>query len=107
MAKDKTMERIQELSDLIRTYDHAYYNLDKPVVTDAEYDELWRELKGLEDSNPKLRLPDSPTQRVGAPPLKKFKKYSHGIPMLSLANAMDGEEFLAFNERVEKLAGET
>lgn len=104
MAKGKIMEKIQELSNKIRKYDHAYYNLDKPLVSDAEYDKLWRELKSLEDENPKFRLADSPTQRVGSPPLKKFKKYTHGIPMLSLANAMDEEEFLAFDERVKKLA---
>ncbi len=100
------MERIQELSELIRNYDHAYYNLDKPVISDAEYDQLLRELQALEEKNPKLKMPDSPTQRVGSAPLKKFKKYSHGVPMLSLANAMNEEEFLAFHERTLKLMRE-
>ncbi len=97
------MEKIQELSSLIHRYNHAYFNLDKPLVPDDKYDELWQELKKLEDENPEFRLADSPTQQVAPQPLKKFKKYTHGIPMLSLANAMNEDDFFSFDERVKKL----
>lgn len=97
------MQRIEELSRLLTKYNEAYFLKDKPLVSDAEYDALMRELMELEEKNPKLRRPDSPTQRVGAPPQSRFKKIRHQVPMLSLANAMNREDLLAFNERVVKL----
>ncbi|HRK03211.1 MAG TPA: NAD-dependent DNA ligase LigA, partial [Oligoflexia bacterium] len=81
---------------------HHYYVLDKPLISDQEYDQLFRELDSLEKKYPELRTANSPTQRVGAPPLDKFKKHSHALPMLSLANAYSSEEIEDFDLRVKK-----
>ena len=94
--------RIAELTRLIQHHDHCYYVLDRPEVSDAEYDRIFRELQKLEEENPQLKRPDSPTLRVGGKPLDEFAKLKHGAPMLSLANALSEEEFLAFDERVHK-----
>lgn len=102
-SKAKAAARIDELCELLTKYNEAYYLRDKPLVSDAEWDTLMRELIALEEKYPELRRPDSPTQRVGAAPQEKFPKFVHKVPMLSLANAMDREELLAFNERVRKL----
>ena len=88
-------QRVRDLSDAdvarlraeIERHNHAYYVLDAPTVPDAEYDRLFRELHGLEQQYPELLTPDSPTRRVGAPPLKAFPPHVHGVPMLSLNNA--------------------
>lgn len=97
-----TEARIAELTRLIQHHDHCYYVLDRPEVSDAEYDRLFRELQKLEEENPKLRRPDSPILRVGGKALDEFAKLKHGVPMLSLANALTEDEFLAFDERVHK-----
>lgn len=94
--------RIQELSELIRGFDIAYYQKDAPKISDAEYDKLLRELEALEKEHPEFLRPDSPTQRVGAAPLSAFEKISHRQPMLSIANSMNEEELRAFDERVKK-----
>ena len=75
---------------------HAYYVLDAPLVTDGEYDALYRELERLEAQHPELVTADSPTQRVGGVPLKEFTAVTHRTPMLSLANAMDEGEARRF-----------
>ncbi len=77
--------------------------LDRPTVSDEEYDRLFRRLVELEEQYPQLRSPTSPTQRVGAPPAEKFESVRHSIPMLSLDNAMSPEELLEFDERVRRL----
>ncbi len=97
--------RVKELRKLIDEANYRYYVLDDPQITDAEYDELLRELIDLEDRYQELRTPDSPTQRVGAAPSEKFAPYEHHRPMLSLANAVSADELRAFDERVRKLAG--
>ncbi len=97
-----TEARIAELTRLIQHHDHCYYVLDRPEISDAEYDRLFRELQKLEEENPKLKRADSPTLRVGGKALDEFSKLRHGVPMLSLANALTEEEFLAFDERVHK-----
>ncbi|MGZ5314170.1 MAG: NAD-dependent DNA ligase LigA, partial [Solirubrobacterales bacterium] len=81
-------------------HNRAYYVLDDPQISDPEYDELLRELREIEDSNPELRSPDSPTQRVGARPLEKFERVEHVEPMLSLANARNEEELRAWEKRL-------
>jgi len=101
-ASQAQKKRISELARLIQHHDHCYYVLDRPEVSDAEYDRLFRELQKLEDEHPELRLPDSPTLRVGGKPLDEFLKLKHGAPMLSLANALSEEELLAFDERVHR-----
>ncbi len=92
-----------ELRQALHRHNHLYYVLDEPEASDAQYDRLMRELLVLEAEHPELIRPDSPTQRVGAPPLEKFATVSHSIPMLSLENAFDQEQVLAFDQRVRKL----
>jgi DNA ligase (NAD+) len=107
MKQKQPEARAQELRALLDEANYRYYVLDDPQITDAEFDELLRELVDIEDRFPELRTPDSPTQRVGAPPSEKFAPYEHHSPMLSLGNAFNEEELRAFDERVRKLAGET
>jgi len=92
--------RARELRAEIERHNHAYYVLDAPTVPDAEYDRLFRELQTLEQQYPELLTPDSPTRRVGAPPLKAFPPHVHGVPMLSLNNAFAAAEVEAFDQRV-------
>lgn len=93
-------QRIAELRKLINKFNYQYYVIDNPEVTDSEYDRLFHELKALEQANPELLTIDSPTQRVGGVALDKFEQVTHAISMLSLDNVFDGEEFDAFNKRV-------
>lgn len=95
-------KRIKELRDEINYHNHRYYVLDSPVVTDAEYDRLLRELESIEAKYPHLVTPDSPTQRVGAKPLKEFGTIVHRVPMLSLNNAFSKEEVIEFDARVKR-----
>ena len=104
-----TAQRIKYLTDLLNRYAYEYYTLDAPSVPDAEYDKLFRELEALELNHPELKLPDSPTQRVGGEPLAGFDEVRHEVPMLSLTNAFspqdengvfDHAEMYAFDERV-------
>ncbi len=79
-------ERHRELCAQIRAHDYAYYVLAQPLISDHEYDRLYRELLDLEKKHPGLVTPDSPTQRVGGEPLKAFRPVQHRMPMLSLDN---------------------
>ncbi len=101
----KPEARAARLRALVDEANRQYYVEDAPAITDAQYDALFRELLELENANPGLRTPDSPTQRVGAAPSEKFEPYEHAIPMLSLANATTEDELRAFDERARKLAG--
>ncbi len=94
--------RIEDLRNKIRYHNHRYYILDDPEISDAEYDRLIRELESLEQDNPRLVTPDSPTQRIAVEPAKEFPKAPHFPPMLSLANAADENEVLEFDKRVKK-----
>ncbi|HFU3708248.1 TPA: NAD-dependent DNA ligase LigA [Streptococcus suis] len=94
--------RISELVGLLNQYAKEYYQLDKPSVSDAEYDKLYRELVELETAHPELVLPDSPTHRVGGKILDGFEKYSHVYPLFSLQDAFSREELDAFDQRVRK-----
>ncbi|MCG2577880.1 NAD-dependent DNA ligase LigA [Dechloromonas sp. XY25] len=93
-------ERAAWLRAELERHNRAYYVLDAPTIPDAEYDRLFRELQDLERQYPELLTPDSPTQRVGAPPLKEFPSRVHGVPMLSLNNAFEPAEVEAFDKRV-------
>ncbi|HJW26621.1 MAG TPA: NAD-dependent DNA ligase LigA [Rhodocyclaceae bacterium] len=93
-------ERAAFLRGEIERHNRAYYVLDAPTIPDAEYDRLFRELQDLESGHPELLTPDSPTQRVGAPPLKEFPALTHRVPMLSLNNAFSAAEVEAFDQRV-------
>jgi DNA ligase (NAD+) len=92
--------RARELRREIAHHDHRYYVLDDPEISDEEYDALLDELRRLEQQEPELRTPDSPTQRVGGRPLDKFEHARHVEPMLSLANARGPEEFRAWETRL-------
>jgi DNA ligase (NAD+) len=99
-------ERAEALRQQLERANHAYYVLDAPEISDAEYDRLFRELQALEEAHPELRTPDSPTQRVGAPVASALVKYTHRRPMLSLANAFTPEELVAWEERNARLVPE-
>jgi DNA ligase (NAD+) len=97
--------RVAQLIEEIDEHQRRYYELDAPIVSDAEYDALMRELAGLETKFPELRSLDSPTQRVGGAASNLFPPATHGIPMLSLDNALSEEELTAWAQRVERDAG--
>lgn len=101
MSKD-IRKRAAELRRALHRHNYLYYVLDEPEVSDAEYDRLMQELIAVETAHPELVVPDSPTQRVGAPPLEKFESVAHTIPMLSLENAFGEEEAIAFDKRVRR-----
>jgi len=98
----KAKKRAEELRRIIEHHNYQYYVLDKPEISDYEYDQLLRELQNLESIYPELVTPDSPTQRIGAEPAKQFENYKHPFKMYSLANAMNEGEFKDFITRVMK-----
>jgi DNA ligase (NAD+) len=100
---DHAAARIAELRKELEFHNYRYYTLDDPVISDQEYDRLFRELVELEREYPELAAPDSPTQRVGAEPQERFRKVQHRRPMLSLANAFDEDELRAFFKRISNL----
>jgi DNA ligase (NAD+) len=93
-------QRAAELRQELERHNRLYYVLDDPEIGDDEYDTLLNELRGLEEENPELRTPDSPTQRVGAPPLERFQQVEHLEQMLSLGNARNEEELRAWETRL-------
>lgn len=99
-------ERIEELREEIRRHDRAYYVEDRPVISDAEYDRLFRELQELEREHPDLATPDSPTRRVGGEPLDKFETVEHDAPMLSLDSSQEEEALRRFDERLRQFLGD-
>lgn len=103
-ARAAAAGRVAALSELLHYHNHRYHVLDDPVITDAEYDALMRELRELERAYPDLARPDSPTQRVGGPPLADFPKVQHDPPMMSLDNAMSEDELRDFDRRARSLA---
>jgi DNA ligase (NAD+) len=98
-------ERAARLRRELERHNRLYYVEDAPEITDAEYDRLFAELQRLEVEHPELATPDSPTQRVGAPPLESFAEVRHRTPMLSLANAFDEEAVRAFDRRAREALG--
>jgi DNA ligase (NAD+) len=97
--------RARDLRAELEEHNHRYYVLDAPVISDAEYDRIFRELQELEERHPELRTPDSPTRRVGGAPLSQFASVRHGVPMLSLNNAFSDEEVVAFDRRILDATG--
>ena len=95
-------KQINYLRMQLNDHNYRYYVLDDPLISDSEYDQLFRELQKLETDNPNLITEDSPTRRVGAEPLSSFGSWTHRMPMLSLANAMNEDELAAFDTRVKK-----
>ncbi|MDE3273926.1 NAD-dependent DNA ligase LigA [Pseudoalteromonas sp. G4] len=94
-------EQIKQLKAQIENHNYQYYVLDNPTIPDVEYDRLMRELIALEEANPELKSADSPSQKVGGMALAAFDKVNHEVPMLSLDNAFDEEEFYAFDKRMK------
>ena len=105
MPQNISLQIIQKVDDLrkaLHRHNFRYYVLDDPEISDAEYDRMMQELKRLEEDYPQLSSPDSPTARVGAPPLEKFETIAHTIPMLSLDNGFEDEDILEFDRRVRR-----
>jgi DNA ligase (NAD+) len=102
---DKIRRRAEALRREIEDHNYRYYVLDAPVITDAEFDKLFRELAELEAAHPDLVTPDSPTQRVGGAPLDEFPQVVHRSPMLSLNNAFTEEDLIGFDRRVREGLG--
>jgi len=104
---DKLEQRVKELHKLLYEYGYAYYVLDNPIVPDAVYDQYLHELISLEEQNPHLIMPDSPTQRVGLVVTEGFKKVNHTNPMLSLSNAFNEDDLRDFDKRIVGIIDET
>jgi len=96
------VERVKKLREEIEYHNYRYYVLDSPVISDAEYDALMRELRELEARYPELITPDSPTQRVGFKPAEGFREVPHKEPMLSLDDAMEEAEVIEFDKRIKR-----
>lgn len=103
MDKHAAVNRIAELREQITYHNYRYYVLDSPEIADAEYDRLMHELAELEKQYPELITTESPTRRVGAPPLKEFNPVTHTIPLLSLSNTETEEDTLEFDRRIKRL----
>jgi DNA ligase (NAD+) len=104
-SQDEIKSKIEKLRAEINRHNYLYYVQDNPEISDAEYDELMQELKGLEEENPHFLTSDSPTQRVGAGPLEAFGVVDHPHPLLSLANAFTDDDLMAWYNRTIKLVG--
>lgn len=105
ISKEEAQKRIEKLRQEINFHNYRYYVLDKPVISDEEYDNLMRELQELESMFPELVTPDSPTQRVGAPPQEEFGTIVHEIPMLSIQDARNEDEIREFDQRIKRQLG--
>ena len=96
-------EEIERLKKLVNYHNNLYYNLDNPVLSDTQYDELYKQLKDLEDQYPQFRTKNSPTQLVGGKASNSFEAVTHAVPMMSLDNSYSAEEIRAWHERAEKI----
>ena len=102
MIDPSIIERVKELRQALHRHNYRYYVLDDPEISDAEYDRMMQELVKIETDYPDLMSPDSPTLRVGAPPLDKFETIEHSIPMLSLENGFNDQEIMEFDRRIKR-----
>ena len=100
MKKEEAKNKIENLRKNLRYHEHRYYVLDKPEISDAEYDQMMNELQKLENKYPEFKSPDSPTQRVGGEALDEFEKVEHKSEMLSLGNAFNAQELRDFADRI-------
>ena len=100
-------QRIEQLTKELNKHNHSYYVLSNPIVSDYDFDQMLRELQDLEQKNPDLAFPNSPTKRVGGDITDKFEKVAHRFPMLSLSNTYSFEEIREWEERLKKSTGET
>lgn len=101
-SREEARKEILHLREEVEKHNYHYHVLDSPKISDAEYDRLFRRLIDLEKANPEFAAPDSPTQKVGSPPLGKFATLRHTLPMLSLNNANDREEMKEFDEKIQR-----
>ena len=101
-SREESKKEILHLREEVEKHNYHYHVLDSPKISDAEYDRLFRRLLDLEKAYPEFAASDSPTQKVGAPPLEKFATVRHTLPMLSLNNANDREEMEEFEERIHR-----
>ncbi len=102
---DQVKRELEDLRRQIHEHDHRYYVLNQPVISDSEYDRLFRQLLELETQYPELVTADSPSQRVGAPPAEEFPALQHAVPMLSLNNCFSEQELRQWDERVRRMLG--
>lgn len=103
MARDSSQSHYEQLKQNIHYHSYRYHVLDAPIISDYEYDNLMNELQQIESEHPDWVMPDSPSQRAGAPPLDKFTKVRHPAPILSLANAFSADDVYAWFERISRL----
>src|SRR5271154_559220 len=103
MATKNVEAELENLREKLHHHEHLYYVLDRPEISDAEYDRMMRRLQELETEFPDLVTPDSPTQRVGGKAREGFVKVQHSSPLLSLDNALNADEMRAFDQRVREL----
>jgi len=101
-APAQVIERVRRLRQIIEQHNYSYYALAAPTIPDSEYDKLFAELVELETRHPQLVTPDSPSQRVGTAPLKEFAQVIHRTPMLSLNNAFNEDDIIAFDRRARE-----
>jgi len=99
---DKKLKKVEKLRDIIKTHEYKYYVLAEPTISDQEYDNLMKQLEKLEEENPHLITPDSPTQRVGKDLTKEFKPVKHAVPMLSLSNTYNEDDLIDFDRKVRE-----
>ncbi len=102
MDNQQAEKRLDDLRTQITRHAHQYYVLDDPLISDGEYDHLFRELLDLEEQFPELVTPDSPSLRVGGAPLAAFAEAAHAVPMLSLDNVFNAQELLSFEEIIQR-----
>ncbi|AXY55969.1 NAD-dependent DNA ligase LigA [Acinetobacter chinensis] len=102
MEQNPVIQQMRQLIQLLAKHNHAYYVMDQPEIEDSEYDQLFHQLKVLEQQYPELVQPDSPVSQVGGKPLSKFENITHTVPMLSLGNVFNQEELFAFARRIEE-----
>ena len=107
MSDQKPAERAQALRTEIAEHNRRYHAEDAPSISDADYDELVRELRALEERHPELAVADSPTGQVGAPPSATFAPVVHRLPMMSLDNAFSADELVAWGERIARRLART
>lgn len=102
MDNTAVISQMRQLIQILATHNHAYYVMDQPSIADSEYDQLFHQLKALEEQYPDLIQADTPTHKVGGKALSKFESITHTVPMLSLGNVFDKEELFSFAKRVEE-----
>ncbi|HIM83352.1 MAG TPA: NAD-dependent DNA ligase LigA, partial [Candidatus Marinimicrobia bacterium] len=103
MAELSFQQLWEDLRQQIELHNYRYHVMDDPEILDVEYDNLFRQLVELEEDHPELKRPDSPSRRIGATPLDKFGSVTHRSLMLSLDNAMNRDELVAFDGRVKRV----